>query len=108
MTACLNGPRLSLESTWTPQPDGPGLYRTADPEFTRRQVAQLSARDAEVLPEFARAMTRVGRLARPLLEKRPPDPMALAPRELFETLRFARTAAGNGAEDAALQARLSR
>lgn len=97
---------IPLESTWTPQPDGPGLYRTADPEFTRRQVAQLSARDAEVLPEFARAMTRVGRLARPLLEKRPPDPMALAPRELLETLRFARTAAGNGAEDAALQARL--
>lgn len=97
---------IPLESTFTPLPNGEYLLRTADPEFSRQQIARFSQADAEIYPEFAMTMTRLARFAQPLLEETPADPVSLDPRQMLDLLRLGNDMRHLSADDQALQARL--
>ena len=97
---------IPLENTFTPLPSGEYLLRTADPEFSRRQIAKFSQVDAEIYPEFGLAMTQLARFAQPILEQAPSDPSTLNPRQLFDLLRLGNEIRHLSADDQALQARL--
>ncbi len=58
---------LPLDGTFTPLPDGDYLWRTGDPEQTRRQIARHSTRDAEAYPGYGETMARMGRFVKPML-----------------------------------------
>jgi phytoene dehydrogenase-like protein len=79
---------IPLECSYTPQPDGPGLCRWPDPHDTRREIARLSARDAEIYPEFGLAMTRLCRFAKQMIDAPAPDPTSLSPGELLRLARM--------------------
>lgn len=73
---------LPLECSFTPQLEGPGLVRWPDPDKTRREIARLSQRDAEVYPQFGRTMGRMAKWVKPIIDMIPPDPTSLNPFEL--------------------------
>lgn len=97
---------LPLETTFTPFPDGRYLLRDGDPERTRLAMQGLSARDAEVYPEFGQAMGELGRLMKPFLDEPSPDPTSLRPRELMRLLRLSRHLTGRGEDWTALSLRM--
>ena len=80
---------LPLETSFTPQLDGPGLCRWPDSYRTRREIARFSARDADRYPEFGLALTQLSRLAKPVIDSSAPDPTSLDPREWIRMGRFA-------------------
>jgi phytoene dehydrogenase-like protein len=73
---------LPLDCAFTPYPDGRSLARWGDAERTRREIAEFSARDAELYPEFGQAMGHLARFAAPVIEMTPPDPTRARPRDL--------------------------
>jgi phytoene dehydrogenase-like protein len=81
-------------SSFTPFPDGRSLLMGPDRDFTRRQVAKFSARDAAALPRYEAMLERVARFVEPTLLETPPDPWSLRPRDLIRlgalAWRFAR------------------
>jgi phytoene dehydrogenase-like protein len=81
---------VPMRSSFTPQRagEGPGLVRGEDPWETRRELARLSARDADRYPEFGRMMGRMARLVEPLLDLTPPNPTSMNPVELIEFLKL--------------------
>ena len=81
---------LPLECSFTPHLEGPGLVRWPDPDKTRREIAHFSKRDAEVYPEFGRTLSRLSRLVKPIIDRAPPDPTSLDPRELLQMWKLAR------------------
>lgn len=81
---------IPLEASFLPLPDGRSLCRWADPARTLREIAAFSPRDAEVYPEFGRAMSRIGMFAKPIIDAPAPDPLSLDPRELVALLRLGR------------------
>jgi phytoene dehydrogenase-like protein len=64
---------LPLDGTFTPLPDGNYLWRTDDHEFTRRELARHSPRDAERYEEFSQTMARIAEFIKPTLAMTPPD-----------------------------------
>src|SRR3970282_2004165 len=48
---------IPLECSFTPHLEGPGLVRWPEAAKTRREIARLSPKDAEIYPEFSLAMT---------------------------------------------------
>ncbi len=81
---------LPLETTFTPYPDGSSLCRWGEAARTRREIARLNPRDAEVYPRFGRIMSELGRFVKPLIDAPAPDPASFHPGELLDVLRFAR------------------
>ncbi|MEM7205619.1 MAG: NAD(P)/FAD-dependent oxidoreductase [Planctomycetota bacterium] len=81
---------LPLDCSFTPLPDGDSLARWGDPERTRREIARFSPNDAEIYPQFGKAMGQMGRVVRPILEMIPPDISSLHPARLLETAKLAR------------------
>ena len=77
---------LPLETSFTPYPDGRSLCRWSDGERTRREIAAFSAKDAEVAPEFGRAMSQLARFVKPLIDNPAPQPASFAPSELAALL----------------------
>jgi phytoene dehydrogenase-like protein len=73
---------IPLECSFTPHLDGPGLVRWPDVARTRREISRLSPKDAEIYPEFALAMSRMGYFAKRIVDSPPPDPASLHPAEL--------------------------
>ena len=80
---------LPLEASFSPYPDGRSLCRWSDPELTRREIAAFSKKDAEIYPEFGKAMSRLARWAKPIIDAPAPKPASLNPRELKGLLQFA-------------------
>jgi phytoene dehydrogenase-like protein len=89
---------IPLEASFQPLPDGDSLCRWAHPERTREEIARFSRRDAEVYPEFGRAMARMGRFAKPVIDAEAPEPTSLHPRELKRLLDLGRHMSGDGQE----------
>lgn len=75
---------LPLESSFSPAVEGPGLVRGPDAAKTRAEIARYSQRDAEAYPQFGRAMARMGKFVKPIIDVVPPDPTSLDPRELLK------------------------
>ncbi len=73
---------LPLECSFTPQLEGPGLVRWPDADKTRREIARLSKKDAELYPQFGRAMGRMSKWVKPIIDMVAPDPTSLNPFEL--------------------------
>ena len=65
---------LPLDGTFTPLPDGDHLWRTGNHDFTHRELARHSARDAANYDDFNAAMARLARFLKPLLGVVPVDP----------------------------------
>src|ERR1700709_782326 len=80
---------LPLDGTFTPASSGRSLWRIDDHDTSRREIAQHSARDAEVYHRFGAAMVAMARFVRPLLDITPPDPMSRDPRELIKLAALA-------------------
>jgi len=60
-------------SSFTPLPDGRSLTLGPDPEWTRREIAKFSARDAARYPEYEAMLERVAAFIEPTLGMTPPD-----------------------------------
>src|SRR5690349_4520089 len=89
---------LPLESTVTPLPNGDYLGQWSDHDQNRRELARHSSRDAEAYDEFGRLMHQMARAIKPMLAMAPPDPAALAPRDLIGLARFGSYLRGLGRE----------
>jgi phytoene dehydrogenase-like protein len=81
---------IPLEASFLPLPDGDSLCRWSDPELTRKEVSRFSPKDAETLGEFAIAMSKMGRFAKPVIDSPAPDPGSLHPAKIAELLRLGR------------------
>jgi phytoene dehydrogenase-like protein len=90
---------LPLDGTFTPMLDGNYLWRVDDPAETHREIARHSRRDAEVYPEYGRAMVAMARFVKPVLDMVPPDPTARSPRQLFQIASLLNRFRGLSAED---------
>ncbi len=97
---------LPLDCTFTPFPDGRSLARTGDAGRTRREIQAFSPRDADVYPEFGRAMARMARFVQPIIDARAPDPASLRPGEVLDLLRLGRHFKDAGREDLALHLKM--
>jgi phytoene dehydrogenase-like protein len=82
---------IPLECSFTPHLDGPGLVRWPETARTRREIARLSPKDAEIYPEFSLAMTRMAYFIKQVIDRPAPDPTSLSPGEIARTLEFARS-----------------
>lgn len=81
---------IPLECSFTPHLEGPGLVRWPEIAKTRREVARLSPKDAEIYPEFSLAMTKMAYFIKNIIDRPAPDPTSLAPAEIARTLEFAK------------------
>ena len=81
---------IPLECSFLPLPGGDSLCRWADPQRTRHEISRFSARDAETLPEFSLAMSRLARIAKRFIDEPAPDPSSLDLRDLWRLLRLGR------------------
>jgi len=81
---------IPLECSFTPHLEGPGLVRWPDAHKTRHEVARLSRKDAEIYPEFALAMSKMGFFVKRLIDAPAPDPTSLRPGELSRLFGLAK------------------
>ena len=79
---------IPLDCSFLPLPDGRSLARCGDAARTRREIAKFSARDAEVVPEFGLAMTKLSRYAKSIIDTPAPDPTSFNPKDLLQLLRL--------------------
>ncbi|MCU1267485.1 MAG: amine oxidase [Acidobacteria bacterium] len=63
--------------------EGRSLTLYNDPTRTAKELATLSAKDAQSYPEFAKSLERIGRVLRPLLALTPPTIEKPTPGELW-------------------------
>ncbi len=77
-------------SSFTPFPDGRHLLLGPDRARTRREVAKLSARDAERLPEYEAMLERIAAAIEPALLATPPDPFSGRWRDALRLARLGR------------------
>src|SRR5215510_5347107 len=78
-------------SSFTPLPDGRSLTLGPDAEWTRREIARFSARDAARYPEYEAMLERVAGFIEPTLDMTPPDLLHPGPRDLLRLLRLGRS-----------------
>ena len=71
---------IPMDCAFQPLHDNHGLARWTDAERTRREIARYSRHDAEVYPEFSRAMTRMGQIAAQIIDR--PAPTGLSRQHL--------------------------
>jgi len=81
---------MPLETSFTPYPDGRSLVRWPDPQQTRREIAALSARDAEIYPSFGKALTKLSQFVKPIIDQPAPNPNSMNPKEILSLLRMGR------------------
>jgi len=97
---------IPLECSFTPHLEGPGLVRWPDPHKTRREVSRFSQKDAEIYPEFALAMSKMGFFVKKIIDSPAPDPASLNPGELGKILGLANHLRELGPEMAHLHTQL--
>ncbi len=98
---------VPLECSFTPHLDGPGLCRWPDPERTRAEIAHFSLADAETYPRFGKAMGRLARFAKQIIDQPAPDPASLRPTDLLQLLGLGRSLHALPDEDVGLQLKLA-
>ncbi|MDH3211379.1 MAG: NAD(P)/FAD-dependent oxidoreductase [Myxococcales bacterium] len=69
-------------SSFTPLPDGRGLRLGPDRTASCQEIRRFSARDARRYPAYEDFLDRVVRTLEPALDRPPPDPARLGPRDL--------------------------
>jgi phytoene dehydrogenase-like protein len=73
---------IPLECSFTPHLEGPGLVRWPDAARTRREISRFSQKDAEIYPEFALAMSKMGFFVKEIIDHPAPDPTSFRIGEL--------------------------
>ena len=81
---------IPMDCSFQPLPNGDSLARWADRNRSRREIQRFSQKDAEVYPEFSRVMTRLGQVAKSIIDQPAPDIGSLRVRDVVSSLRFAR------------------
>ncbi|MFT4542224.1 MAG: phytoene dehydrogenase-like protein [Planctomycetota bacterium] len=89
---------LPLETSFSPYLDGRSLCRWSDGERTRREISTFSKKDAEIAPEFGKAMNQLARFVKPLIDSPAPDPTSFAPSELSALLEHGKRFGGLSAD----------
>ncbi|HVE14510.1 MAG TPA: NAD(P)/FAD-dependent oxidoreductase [Elusimicrobiota bacterium] len=79
---------LPLDCSFLPLPNGDSLARWGDWERSRREIERFSKKDAEVYPEFSKAMMQMARFAKPMIDSPAPSPETFNPFELFDILQM--------------------
>ena len=97
---------LPLEAAFTPHLDGPGLCRWPDAARTRDEIRRFSKKDADRYPEFGKAMSKLARFAKEIIDHPAPDPASLKPRDLLQLLGLGKRFQGLGDDMAELQYKL--
>ena len=82
---------IPMDCSFLPLPNGDSLARWADGNRSRREIARFSKKDAEVYPEFSKAMTHMGKLAKELIDYPAPDITSIKPKEINGLLRLGKT-----------------
>src|SRR5512144_1004646 len=77
-------------SSFPPLPDGRSLILGPDAEWTRREIAKFSARDAARYPEYEAMLERVAAFVEPTLAMTPPDLLRPRARDLLRLLGLGR------------------
>jgi phytoene dehydrogenase-like protein len=90
---------IPLECTFTPFPDGESLTRCGDPEATRREIARFSPKDAEIVPRFSMAMTKMASFIKHIIDSPSPDPTSFRISEIAKLLGLGRRFKAMGADD---------
>ncbi len=81
---------IPMDCSFLPLPSGDSLARWGDAHKTRREIARFSAKDAEIYPEFGRAMGQMARFVKPIIDQAAFDPSSLNPLELLELMKTAK------------------
>ncbi|MBW8051351.1 MAG: NAD(P)/FAD-dependent oxidoreductase [Cytophagales bacterium] len=89
---------IPMDCAFTPLPDGDSLARWGDAHRTRHEISRFSKKDAEVYPEFAVAMTHMGKFAKEIIDHPAPDITSLHPGELSNLLRLGKAFKNLGSE----------
>jgi phytoene dehydrogenase-like protein len=97
---------LPLETAFSPYPDGRSLCRWPDPDLNWQEISRFSPRDAEIYPEFGRAMGKLARFAKAIIDLPAPDPASLRPKDLLQLLGLGRRFRDLGDDLGALQFKL--
>ncbi len=97
---------IPLECAFLPLPDGRSLARWPDLEQSRREIANFSARDAEVYPVFGQTLGKLARFAKNIIDHPAPDPTSFNPGELAQLLTMGKQLRGLDEDLAALQYKL--
>ncbi|MBI3505093.1 MAG: NAD(P)/FAD-dependent oxidoreductase [Proteobacteria bacterium] len=79
---------LPLDCSFLPLPNGDSLARWGDSEKSRREVSRFSQHDAEVYPEFSKAMMQMARFVKPMIDSVAPEPTSFNPAELFDMMQM--------------------
>src|SRR5512144_1667817 len=77
-------------SSFPPLPDGRSLILGPDAEWTRREIAKFSPRDAARYPEYEAMLERVAAFVEPTLGMTPPDLLRPGPRDLLRLVGLGR------------------
>ena len=97
---------LPLDTTFTPYLDGRSLCRWNDAARTRREIAAFHKRDAEVYPEFGRAMVDMSRLVKPIIDQRAPEVASPGVKDMLELAHLGRHFHGMGKDQLALHLKM--
>ncbi|PCJ87551.1 MAG: amine oxidase [Flavobacteriales bacterium] len=87
---------IPIDSTFTPSLEDQGLARWGDWHKTRREVSRYSKHDAEVYPEFSKAMTAISKFTKEVIDYPAPDITSFHPRELKNMKRLGKELRGLG------------
>jgi phytoene dehydrogenase-like protein len=87
---------IPMDCSLLPLPNGDSLARWADSNRSRREIARFSQKDAEVYPEFSKAMTHMGKLAKAIIDHPAPDINSINPKEIKNLLRLGKVFKGLG------------
>ena len=98
---------VPLEASFTPYPDGRSLVRWPDAARTRAEIAAFSPRDADLYPEFGKAMGQLARFAKAIIDNPAPDPASIRPADLMQMLGLGKRFRGLGNDLAELQYKLT-
>ena len=79
---------IPMDCSLSPLPNGDSLARWGDAQKSRREISRFSQKDAETYPEFSKAMTHMGKLAKAVIDHPAPDISSLHPKELSIVLRL--------------------
>jgi phytoene dehydrogenase-like protein len=83
-------------SSFTPFPDGRSLLLGPDAEWTYREIAKFSAKDAKAYPEYEKMLERVAAVVEPTLDKIPPNVVKPGLVDLWEGFKLGRAMQGLG------------
>jgi len=90
---------IPLDCAFTPSLNGdPGIARWGDAHKTRREIERISKKDAEIYPEFAKAMTIISKFTKEVIDYPAPDITSLKPSDLSNSMRLLKALKGLGPE----------